>query len=304
MSTDIRTIDLHGRLMAYRYASGPDANAPVVVLVHGMAGSSAMWLDVIDDLAEHCAVVAPDLLGHGASARFRGDYSLGNQASFLRDLLVAIGVPSATFVGQSLGGGVVMQTAYQYPELIDRLVLVDSGGLGRQVSTLLKLLALPGSGLVLTGATAEPVRALIGGIRGLLRRVGFELGPEEHQMLASYESLADPKTRKAFLATLRSVVDHTGQRVSAHDRLHLTAERLPVMVIWGDRDPIIPIRHAHTTAERLPGVRLEIFEGSGHFPQNDQPRRFADLIVDFVGSTTTATDQSESGAVASSSSTT
>lgn len=285
-TVELRLVELHGHEMAYRYAPGPTLDAPVLLLVHGMAGSSATWDDVIDDLAQHYTVIAPDLLGHGRSARFRGDYSLGNQASFIRDLMLELTIPGATFVGQSLGGGVVMQTAYQYPELVERLVLVDSGGLGRQVSTLLKLLALPGSGLVLTGVTAEPVRSLIGTVRGLLRHVGFQLGPEEQQMLLAYESLADAKTRKAFLSTLRSVVDHTGQRVSAHDRLHLTAQRLPLMVVWGDRDPIIPIRHAHSTIDLLPEARLEIFEGAGHFPHNHQPRRFARALVDFVESTT------------------
>lgn len=285
VESELRTIDLHGHPMAYRYVRGPRADSPVLVLVHGMAGSSAMWLDVIEDLGERYTIIAPDLIGHGDSARFRGDYSLGNQASFLRDLMVVLGHERATFVGQSLGGGVVMQVAYQFPQRVERMVLVDSGGLGRQVSTLLKLLALPGSGYVLATATADPIRAVIGGARSIMKRFGFELGAEEIQMLASYESLADSKTRKAFLSTLRSVVDHTGQKVSAADRLYLTAERLPLLVVWGDRDPIIPLHHAHAIGDLLPNARLEIFEGAGHFPHNHQPRRFARLVADFVDST-------------------
>lgn len=274
--------------MAYRYVEGPLADSPVVVLVHGMAGSSGTWLDVIEELGERYTVIAPDLIGHGGSARFRGDYSLGNQASFLRDLMVVLGHERATFVGQSLGGGVVMQVAYQFPQRVERMVLVDSGGLGRQVSTLLKMLALPGSGFVLATATADPIRAVIGGVRGLMKKVGFQLGPEETQMLAAYESLADPKTRKAFLSTLRSVVDHTGQKVSAADRLYLTAEKLPLLVVWGDRDPIIPLHHAHATGDLLPNARVEVFEGAGHFPHNHQPRRFARLVSEFVDSTVPA----------------
>ncbi len=274
--------------MAYRYVEGPRAGSPVLMLVHGMAGSSATWLDVIDELGEKYTVIAPDLIGHGDSARFRGDYSLGNQASFLRDLMVVLGHERATFVGQSLGGGVVMQVAYQFPQRVERMVLVDSGGLGRQVSTLLKLLALPGSGFVLATATADPIRAVIGGVRSLLSMVGFRLGPEETQMLASYESLADPKTRKAFLSTLRSVVDHTGQKVSAADRLYLTAEKLPLLVVWGDRDPIIPLHHAHSAGDLLPNAQVEIFEGAGHFPHNHQPRRFARLVSEFIDSTVPA----------------
>lgn len=285
MESELRTVDLHGHPMAYRHVQGPRPDSPVLVLVHGMAGSSATWLDVIEDLGERYTVIAPDLIGHGDSARFRGDYSLGNQASFIRDLMVVLGHERATFVGQSLGGGVVMQVAYQFPQRVERMVLVDSGGLGRQVSTILKMLALPGSGYVLATVTADPVRAAIGGLRSLLKIAGFQLGPEETQMFAAYESLADPKTRKAFLSTLRSVVDHTGQKVSAADRLYLTAERLPLLVVWGDRDPIIPLRHAQTTRDLLPNAQVEVFEGAGHFPHNHQPRRFARLVSDFVDST-------------------
>lgn len=278
-----RTLSLHGRPVSYRIASGPRDDAEVIMLVHGMAGSSSMWTEVMPMLAEHHTVIAPDLLGHGASAKFRGDYSLGNQASLLRDLLVVLGHRRCTMVGQSLGGGVVMQTAYQYPERCERMVLVDSGGLGRDVSAILRLLALPGSELVLAGATAAPVRAVLEGLRAALGVFNLSLGPEEAQMHAAFESLADRKTRRAFLATLRSVVDYGGQRVSATDRLYLASD-LPVMVIWGDRDPIIPIDHAFQIRDIIDNARLEVFEGAGHFPHNSAPRRFAEVLLDFISS--------------------
>src|SRR6059036_1184496 len=139
---ETRETTLHGNRVSYRTAGdGPE----VIVLVHGITGSSETWAEVIPALGEEFTVVAPDLLGHGQSAKPRGDYSLGAYASGLRDLLAAIGHDRATVVGHSLGGGVAMQMAYQFPERCERLVLVSSGGLGREVSFLLRAATLPGS---------------------------------------------------------------------------------------------------------------------------------------------------------------
>src|SRR2546423_5269436 len=134
-------ITLHGHSVSYRRAGW----GPVVVLIHGITGSSLTWEEVIEPLAEHYTVVAPDLLGHGESAKPRGDYSLGAYASGVRDLLQAIGHDRATVVGHSLGGGVAMQFAYQFPERCERLVLVSSGGRGRR-----------GGQLLLAGRRARP----------------------------------------------------------------------------------------------------------------------------------------------------
>ena len=159
---------LHGHSVAYRQAG----SGPVVVLVHGITSSSATWERVIGDLARRFTVIAPDLAGHGESDKPKGDYSLGAHASTVRDLLLALGHERATFVGHSLGGGIAMQLAYQFPERCERLVLVDSGGLGREVSLLLRAATLPGSELVLPFLTAT--RLLDAGARvgSLLGRFG------------------------------------------------------------------------------------------------------------------------------------
>src|SRR5918994_5042911 len=141
----LREIELHGHRVAYRCAG----SGPAVVLVHGMTSTSATWERVMPYLATRFTVIAPDLIGHGESAKPRGDYSLGAYASGVRDLMVTLGHESATFVGHSLGGGVAMQLAYQFPERYERLVLVDSGGLGREVSPMLRPATLPGAELVL-----------------------------------------------------------------------------------------------------------------------------------------------------------
>jgi pimeloyl-ACP methyl ester carboxylesterase len=279
----LERIALHGHDVTYRTGG----EGPVIVLVHGMAGSSAMWQDVLPGLAEHFTVVAPDLPGHGESAKPRGDYSLGAFASSVRDLMVALGHERATLVGQSLGGGVVMQFAYQFPERTERLVLVSSGGLGQEVNLLLRALTLPGSDFVLPIACTNWVHDAGLTVAGWLRNVGFRPSPHLVQVWESYGSLADPETRTAFLHTLRSVVDQSGQRVSATNRLYL-ASRVPTMIVWGDRDHIIPVHQGHEAHEAIPGSRLEIFEGAGHFPHCEQPERFVKVLTDFMTTTSAA----------------
>ena len=235
-------------------------------------------------LAERFTVIAPDLAGHGESAKPRGDYSLGAHASSLRDLLLTLGHERATFVGHSLGGGIAMQFSYQFPERCERLVLVDSGGLGRDVNWLLRAATLPGSELVLPFLAAT--RLLDAGARvgGLLSRLGLGLGTDLEEMARGHSTLSDSATRAAFVHTLRSVVEPGGQRVDASNRLYL-AEHLPFLLIWGERDSIIPVSHGHATHERMPNSRLEVFPHSGHFPQLDEPERFLDVLVQFIDST-------------------
>lgn len=278
--TELTTISLHGHDLFYRRAG----KGPLIVLVHGMAGSSATWKPVIELLAEHFTVVAPDMPGHGRSDKPRGDYSLGAQASVLRDLLHHLDLGPATVVGQSLGGGITLQFAYQYPELCQRVVLVCAGGLGDEVSPLLRGLALPGVEYVLPAVVAPIFGNVLAGAGRLLGKVGLRPSPEVVQMWLAYSSLADHATRTAFLHTLRSVVDHRGQRVSALDKLYL-AQQLPTLIVWGDQDRIIPVQHAHDAHAAIPGSRLEIFEGCGHFLHAEEPARFARLLKDFVGTT-------------------
>lgn len=278
--TERATFSLHGHDVFYRRTG----TGPVLLLVHGMAGSSATWQPVIDELADHFTVVAPDLPGHGRSDKPRGDYSLGAYASFLRDLLHELDCGPATVVGQSLGGGITMQFAYQYPELCQRLVLVGSGGLGDEVSGLLRALTLPGVEYVLPAAFVPVIGDAVNGAARLVAKFGLRPSPELVQMWLAYSSLADGETRTAFLHTLRSVVDHRGQRVSALDKLYL-AEQIPALIIWGDNDRIIPVQHAYDAHEAIPGSRLEVFEGCGHFVHAEEPARFANLLRDFIATT-------------------
>src|SRR3954462_7972497 len=172
------TIKLHGHSVSYQRAGW----GPLLVLLHGIAGSSETWNDVIEPLAEHYTVVAPDLLGHGESAKPRGDYSLGAYASGLRDLLSALGHDSGTIVGHSLGGGVAMQLAYQFPDRCERLVLESSGGLGREVHLLLAPAALPGAEFVLPVLAANRLLGAAHALGGAVRRVGLRAGPDLEEL--------------------------------------------------------------------------------------------------------------------------
>ena len=271
---------VHGVTVSYR--SG--GSGPVVLLVHGMAGSSSSWVPILEDLGRFATFVAPDLPGHGKSDKPRGDYSLGAQAGFLRDLLAKLGHDRATVVGTSLGGGIAMQFAYQHPERCERLVLVGSGGLGEEVMPLLKALSWPGADLVMPVAFLPVIGRTVEGIAGAFAKVGLRPDPATFEMWRAYSSLSDPEARTAFVHTLRAVVDHRGQRVSAKDKLYLSAD-MPTMVVWGDSDPVIPVSHAHDAAEAIPGSRLEIMAGCGHFPYAEEPRRFAGILEDFIAAT-------------------
>ena len=271
-----KTVSLHGREVTYAEAG----SGPALLLIHGMGGTRESWKDVIALLAREHTVIAPDLPGHGASAPGAGDYSIGALAAGLRDLLVALGHDRATLVGHSLGGGIAMQFAYQFPETIERLVLVSSGGLGSEVSPVLRAAALPGASLFIA-ATAGPGRVAGSAVARGLAAVGLQPKPDLAEVARGYASLADPGHRDAFLATLRSVVGTGGQRVSAGDRLYLT-EGVPVLIIWGERDPIIPVRHGEEACRSMPGSRLEIFDGAGHMPQLEEPGRFAAVLARFL----------------------
>jgi pimeloyl-ACP methyl ester carboxylesterase len=273
-------LSLHGHRVAYREAG----SGPVVVLIHGITSDSSIWRRVLPYLARHFTVIAPDLAGHGRSAKPKGDYSLGAHASGVRDLLVALGHDQATFVGHSLGGGIAMQLSYQFPERCERLVLVDSGGLGRDVSLLLRAATLPGSELVLPLLAASRLLSA-GRLAGsMLGRVGLRAGTDMEEMARGHATLGNSEARAAFVNTLRSVVEPGGQRIDASNRLYL-ARHLPLLLVWGEHDSLIPAAHGRTAHEQLPGSRLELFADSGHFPQLDEPERFLDVLVDFIDST-------------------
>ncbi len=275
-----RELTLHGHRVGLRTAG----RGPVLVLLHGITSSSLTWEAVAPLLAQRFTLVAPDLMGHGSSATPRGDYSLGAHATAVRDVLTALGHRHVTIVGHSLGGGVAMQFAYQFPERCERLVLVSSGGLGREVHLLLRAATLPGAEWALPLLASR--RALGAGraVGGLLQRLRLRPDGDLAELARGFASLDNAGSRQAFLHTVRAVIEPGGQRVSAQDRLHLAAQ-LPTLIVWGEDDSIIPAAHGRAAHDALPGSRFEVLAGAGHLPQVDDPVRFAAALTEFCDAT-------------------
>ncbi|HEY1354762.1 MAG TPA: alpha/beta fold hydrolase [Solirubrobacterales bacterium] len=270
------SVTLHGREVTYTSVG----EGPVLLLIHGMAGTCESWREVIEPLAGAQTVIAPDFPGHGGSDPGGGDYSIGGLAAGLRDLLLALGHDRATLVGHSLGGGVAMQFAYQYPEMVERLVLVSSGGLGPEVTPILRAAALPGADLFIA-ATAAPAARIGSVISRGLGVIGLRPDTDVEEVARGYASLGNADRRAAFLASVRAVIGTGGQLIDAADRLYL-AEGLPVLIVWGSRDPIIPVRHGEEAHRAIPGSRLEILDGVGHVPQLEAPGRFLVALEGFL----------------------
>jgi len=275
-----RAISVDGHRLVYRTAGA----GPLLLLVHGMAGSALTWRHVMPSLAERFAVLAPDLLGQGESDKPRGEYSLGVHANMLRDLMDVLGHERATLVGQSLGGGVALQFAHQFPERCARMVLVDSGGFGQEVTFYLRMLTLPGFEAAFPLLCTPRLREAGNRIASWLGRIGVRSTPARQEVWRSYGSLADAASRHAFFRSLRGVIDFGGQALSARGMLHQMAQ-LPTLIVWGAQDPFIPVSQAIAAHEAIPGSRLEIFEGVGHYPHCEAPERFVELLVDFMAST-------------------
>jgi pimeloyl-ACP methyl ester carboxylesterase len=279
-SLQFRTI--HGYKRAFRIAG----SGPAILLIHGIGDNSTTWDVVHAKLAQRFTVIAPDLLGHGKSDKPRADYSTAAYANGMRDLLSVLEIERVTIIGHSLGGGVAMQFAYQFPQLVERLILVSAGGVTKDVNFVLRLASLPmGSEAlaVLRLPLVLPAVQIAGRIVG--KALGTTaLGHDLPNMLRVLNDLPEPTASAAFSRTLRAVVDWRGQIVTMLDRCYLT-EAIPVQIIWGTKDAVVPVRHAKMAHAAMPGSRLEIFEGSGHFPFHHDPARFIEVVERFIDST-------------------
>ena len=283
-----RYATLHGDHVSF-WDSGPaqdvdERDGELVLLIHGIAGSAHTWSPLLAQMArrrDRRRYIAPDLLGHGSSSAPWADYSLGGYATGLRDLLVSLGYERATIVGHSLGGGVAQQFAFQFPQHTSRLVLIDSGGLGREVSPALRAATLPAAEWVLPVIAGTGVVSAARTIAGVAGRFSHRFSPSTWESGRAYASLADPVHRRAFVHTARSVIDSGGQRVRATSRLDLAAD-LPLLIAWGTADTLIPVNHGRRAHELVPDSELALFEGAGHFPHADQPEAFAERLLRFL----------------------
>jgi pimeloyl-ACP methyl ester carboxylesterase len=270
-------ITLTGGAISYTKAG----TGPAVLLIHGLGGTRRTWRHLIPGLARTHTVIAPDLPGHGLSDPPAGDYSLGAHACALRDLLLTLGYPRASIVGHSLGGGVALQSAYQFPERTERVVLISSGGLGAEVTPLLRAATLPGADTVVAGLSSIPA-ALTQRLFGVLPAL---IGHSDARVLADVlRGLTDDQQRRAFLRTARTVIDWRGQTVSANRQLGLLSE-VPLLVAWGANDKTIPPQHHHALAERVPhAVTVEIAD-AGHYPHETAPTQLLSALQTFLAAT-------------------
>jgi pimeloyl-ACP methyl ester carboxylesterase len=289
----------HAQVLGYRMRYLEAGTGEPVILLHGLADSAETWSRVQGGLARHFRVLAPDLLGCGASEKPRINYSLWAQAAYVRHFMDAVGITRAYVAGHSLGGGLAIHLYLQYPERVSRLVLVASGGMGRQLPLNLRLCTLAGSSMVIGALLASrhnrhPAarlgHALLGrlwpatNVADRLRSEAEELALEEAALAAEeddiLERLLDPDARAAFLAMLRGVGDIRGQHTSALDALHLV--RVPVLLINGAHDTVIPPDHGRAAQARLPRAQLEILQQSAHCPHREEPKRVLRLLTDFL----------------------
>jgi pimeloyl-ACP methyl ester carboxylesterase len=279
---------IHGYRRAFVYTG----SGPALLLIHGIGDSCDTWRDIIPLLARDHTVIAPDLLGHGRSDKPRADYSVAAYANAMRDLISVLGIERVTVVGHSLGGGVAMQFAYQYPERCQRLVLVSSGGVSRDVHPMLRLASIPSADVVLPLLAWPATRIAARALFTLLESLATDLGRDADDLLRVFEALPDAPARTAFVRTLRAVVDRRGQVITMLDRCYLTLG-MPTLLVWGTRDAVIPYQHARLAHAAMPGSRLDTFEDAGHFPHHSDPQRFETTLRDFLASTAEAAYQPE-----------
>jgi pimeloyl-ACP methyl ester carboxylesterase len=252
-----------------------------LLLVHGLGGNRRTWRHLVDALARTHTVIAPDLPGHGDSDAPAGDYSLGAHATALRDLLVSIGLTSATIIGHSLGGGIALQFAYQFPERTERLVLISSGGLGSQLTPALRAVTLPAAGTVVAALALIPpalTRRVLPVMPALIAR------QDAPAVADGLRDLTDARLRRTFIRTARTVIDWRGQTVSAVRHLVMLAG-LPVLVAWGSEDKTIPPRHHEAIAAATPAFHTAEIADAGHYPHETAPERLLPAIQTFLRTT-------------------
>jgi pimeloyl-ACP methyl ester carboxylesterase len=277
---EVQYLTIHGHKRAFVKAG----SGPAVLLLHGLGCDHTTWHPVIQTLARRYTVIAPDLLGHGLSGKPRADYSVGGYANGMRDLLTVLGIDKVTVVGHSLGGGVAMQFAYQFPERTERMILVAPGGLGPEVSAAIRAITLPGFDAAMRVATLPGVRQLtMLGLRSMAM-TGVSRVRDCDEVAMIVDSFKDPKARKAIRHVVSAVVDWRGQVVTMVDRAYLT-QAMPMLVVWGTDDSVIPVRHAGVAAEIAPGAIVEVIANAGHFPHKDHPQRFVKIVNDFIRTT-------------------
>ncbi|MGE5253352.1 MAG: alpha/beta fold hydrolase [Planctomycetaceae bacterium] len=260
-----------------RYWALGDKGSPVI-LIHGLGASAEIWMYNIEALAGQHRVLVPDLPGFGRSDRPGPSFSPFDYTSFLDAFMKALRIEKGSLVGQSLGGGIALHAALRFPQKVEKLVLVDSAGLGKEVIWTLKLMSLPLVGEVVS----RPSRI------GL--RIFFKLAVRDQSLITEdfielyYQFLSRPGFQEFFLRILRRIVDLRGAREEILNpiRNHLQDIDQPVLIVWGEKDRVLPFKHGYWGREKLPHARLQIMERCGHIPFFERADEFNRLVLEFL----------------------
>ncbi|MBW4550999.1 MAG: alpha/beta fold hydrolase [Aphanocapsa sp. GSE-SYN-MK-11-07L] len=260
-----------------RYWCVGDSGSPIVLL-HGAGSSIEAWSRNIQALAQDCQVYAFDMVGSGLSDKPIANYSLEYQAQFLKHFIDALKLQRAVFVGHSVGASLALKFALGSPERVEKLVLVSSFGLGREISIASRLLASFPFIVHLSQPSPQNVRLI-------LRQNIYDLKSVPREWIAMRsEAFKLPGRKQAFVSFLRSNIDWFGVRQSVFRPIvsQLANVTVPTLIIWGRQDAILPVAHAHIAAKQIPNARLHVFEQCGHWAQFEHPREFNQLVVKFL----------------------
>ena len=251
--------------------AGDETEATPVVLLHGLQDCHLTWKSVVSSLVRHRRVLMPDLPGHGLSERPDAAYDLAWYARVTAAWLEKIDLAEVDVVGHSLGGGIAQMLLLECRDRIRRLVLAASGGLGREITSLLRLASIP----LAVEYLGQPFLGL--GTRLALRGV---LAPEDLAALSAMNTRGG--SARAFARTVRDLIDWRGQRRGFSQRVHEIGALPPIAVIWGELDRVIPVKHAEALAELVDGIQVTVLEGCGHYPQHERPEQFSRVIRRFL----------------------
>lgn len=259
-----------------RYWVVGDKGSPVV-LIHGIGQYVEHWVSAISALASHHQVYAVDLPGHGKTDKpLDISYTLDDLSQFVKDFMSALGIEKAHIVGHSLGGAISVRMILKHTASVDKLVLVDSGGFGREVIMMFRILSLPLLGEMFT-------RPSLSGSAASLKIFVHDPAIVTDDIIEhNYQMSALPGAQRSFIKTLRTNVNFFGQKYSSTDLHGIKSITNPVLVIWGRQDNLIPASHADIAAKGFPNVCVQIIDHCGHFPMLEHASEFNTLLLDFL----------------------
>lgn len=253
---------------------GMSSSQPPVVMLHGLGDCSLTWHRIVSQMARDRLVILPDLPGHGRSDRPDATYELAWYGHVMSLWLKKLAYPAVDLIGHSFGGGIAQMMLLECRERIRRMVLVSSGGLGREISIVLRLASIP----YLVEHFGQPFMAAGTRLALALARDG-----RPYEDIAQLSALSGQKgSARAFARTVGDIIDWRGQRRTYHQRIHEIPELPPILVMWGARDRIIPVAHGRRMVENFEGVQLQIFEGCGHYLHYDKPEIFVRTLDEYL----------------------